>query len=99
MTERVAATNEQVFAALRASHERILGELVEFASIPSVSTDPALAFDLGGRRGIGIHGYTGAPSDDWLQKPGSHGCIRMPAYMAHKFFHNVSIGTPVTIVH
>lgn len=29
--------------------------------------------------------------------PASHGCIRMPAHMAETFFHNVSIGTPVTI--
>jgi acetylornithine deacetylase/succinyl-diaminopimelate desuccinylase-like protein len=35
-----------VLAHLRANHERILGELVEFASIPSVSTDPAHAADI-----------------------------------------------------
>lgn len=29
--------------------------------------------------------------------PASHGCIRMPAHMAETFFHNVSLGTPVTI--
>ena len=28
----------------------------------------------------------------------SHGCIRMPAFMAENFFKNVSTGTPVTIV-
>ena len=27
----------------------------------------------------------------------SHGCIRMPAFMAEAFFNNVSTGTPVTI--
>ncbi len=27
----------------------------------------------------------------------SHGCIRMPGFMAEKFFANVSIGTPVAI--
>lgn len=31
--------------------------------------------------------------------PASHGCIRMPGFMAEKFFENVSIGTPVTISH
>ena len=31
---------------LRANHDRILAELIEFASIPSVSTDPAHAADL-----------------------------------------------------
>ena len=31
--------------------------------------------------------------------PASHGCIRMPGFMAEKFFANVSVGTPVTITH
>jgi acetylornithine deacetylase/succinyl-diaminopimelate desuccinylase-like protein len=35
-----------VLGALRASHDRILDELVEFAAIPSVSTDPAHAADM-----------------------------------------------------
>ena len=35
-----------MLARLAASHERVLGELVEFASIPSVSTDPAHAGDV-----------------------------------------------------
>ncbi len=30
--------------------------------------------------------------------PASHGCIRMPGFMAKKFFENVSVGTPVAIV-
>mgnify|MGYP006339678889 CR=1 FL=1 len=30
--------------------------------------------------------------------PASHGCIRMPGYMAQTFFNNVSVGTPVQIV-
>ena len=30
--------------------------------------------------------------------PASHGCIRMPGYMALHFFDSVSVGTPVTIV-
>jgi len=29
--------------------------------------------------------------------PASHGCIRMPSFMAHAFFHNVAVGTPVTV--
>ncbi len=36
-----------VIARLRASHDRILGELIQFASIASVSTDPAHAADMG----------------------------------------------------
>jgi hypothetical protein len=31
--------------------------------------------------------------------PASHGCIRMPGFMAEAFFNNVSVGTPVTVVH
>ncbi len=30
--------------------------------------------------------------------PASHGCIRMPGFMAEAFFANVEIGTPVTVV-
>jgi hypothetical protein len=29
--------------------------------------------------------------------PASHGCIRMPGFMAEAFFNNVSVGTPVTV--
>jgi len=39
-------TTEQVLAYLQANHDRILGELIEFAAIPSVSTDPAHAADV-----------------------------------------------------
>lgn len=31
--------------------------------------------------------------------PASHGCVRMPPHMAQIFFHNVGIGTPVTVRH
>jgi lipoprotein-anchoring transpeptidase ErfK/SrfK len=41
--------------------------------------------------GVGMHaGYLPG-------YPASHGCIRMPEFMAEKFFHSVSSGTPVTI--
>ncbi|HVT40728.1 MAG TPA: dipeptidase [Gemmatimonadaceae bacterium] len=36
----------EVLAHLRANHDRILADLVEFAAIPSVSTDPAHAADM-----------------------------------------------------
>jgi lipoprotein-anchoring transpeptidase ErfK/SrfK len=29
--------------------------------------------------------------------PASHGCIRMPGFMARNFFENVQVGTPVSI--
>ncbi len=44
-------SNAQVLAQLAASHDRILGELIEFASIPSVSTDPAHAADMAAAAG------------------------------------------------
>lgn len=42
--------------------------------------------------GVGMHaGYLPG-------YPASHGCIRMPEFMAQNFFRSVSTGTPVTIV-
>ncbi len=38
--------NERVLVVLRENHDKILARLVEFASIPSVSTDPAHAADM-----------------------------------------------------
>src|SRR5918997_4089870 len=41
--------------------------------------------------GVGMHaGYLPG-------YPASHGCIRMPEFMAENFFNAVSIGTPVTV--
>jgi hypothetical protein len=59
----------------------------------------------------GTH-YKGAPMPYYMQiapgfglhagylpgYPASHGCIRMPEFMAEDFFNNVEVGTPVTIV-
>ena len=39
-------SHEHVVAHLKANHDRILAELVEFAAIPSVSTEPAHASDM-----------------------------------------------------
>ena len=39
-------SSEKVLAHLAARHDRILAELVDFAAIPSVSTDPAHAADM-----------------------------------------------------
>jgi acetylornithine deacetylase/succinyl-diaminopimelate desuccinylase-like protein len=41
-----ATSLEQVLARLRENHDRILARLIEFAAIPSVSTDPAYASDM-----------------------------------------------------
>ena len=41
--------------------------------------------------GVGLHaGYLPG-------YPASHGCIRMPEFMAENFFNSVSAGTPVTV--
>ena len=41
--------------------------------------------------GVGMHaGYLPG-------YPASHGCIRMPEFMAENFYNTVSVGTPVTI--
>jgi acetylornithine deacetylase/succinyl-diaminopimelate desuccinylase-like protein len=42
----MTASLQEVLDQLCASHDRILNELIEFASIPSVSTDPARAADI-----------------------------------------------------
>ena len=44
-----------------------------------------------------IHGGVGMHEGFLPGYPASHGCIRMPGFMAEKFFNNVSVGTPVTI--
>ena len=46
-----------------------------------------------------IHGGVGMHEGFLPGYPASHGCIRMPGFMAEKFFNNVSVGTPVTIEH
>lgn len=46
-----------------------------------------------------IHGGVGMHEGFLPGYPASHGCIRMPSFMAEKFFNNVEVGTPVTIAH
>ncbi len=46
-----------------------------------------------------IHGGVGLHAGFLPGFPASHGCIRMPEDMARIFFNNVSIGTPVQVVH
>ena len=46
-----------------------------------------------------IHGGVGMHEGFLPGYPASHGCIRMPGFMAEKFFNNVAVGTPVTIGH
>lgn len=51
-----------------------------------------------GRTGIGFHGYTGAPVEDWISKSASHGCVRMLQKDVDRVFHLALEGTSVTIV-
>ncbi|MBL8856965.1 MAG: L,D-transpeptidase family protein [Planctomycetes bacterium] len=51
-----------------------------------------------GRSGIGFHGYTGAPVEDWISKNASHGCVRMLQPDVDRVFHLAIEGTSVTIV-
>jgi len=48
-------------------------------------------------KGIGFHGYTGAPSDDWLGKQDSHGCLRLLQPDIHALYAWVPKGTKVII--
>jgi len=44
-----------------------------------------------------VHGGVGMHEGFLPGYPASHGCIRMPGFMAEAFFRNVDLGTPVTI--
>lgn len=44
-----------------------------------------------------IHGGVGMHEGFLPGYPASHGCIRMPGFMAEAFFRHVEVGTPVSI--
>ncbi len=44
-----------------------------------------------------IHGGVGMHEGFLPGYPASHGCIRMPGFMAEAFFRNADLGTPVTV--
>jgi hypothetical protein len=46
-----------------------------------------------------VHGGVGMHEGFLPGYPASHGCIRMPGFMAEAFFRSVSVGTPVTVEH
>jgi LysM repeat protein len=50
-----------------------------------------------GRTGIGLHGYTGAPTKDWLEQPGSHGCVRLQKTDCERVFQLALEGTAVRL--
>lgn len=45
-----------------------------------------------------IHGAVGMHAGYLPGYPASHGCIRLPYFMAQAFYNNVQNGTPVTVV-
>lgn len=46
-----------------------------------------------------IHGGVGMHAGFLPGYPASHGCIRMPMFMAKTFFENAPLGTPVIVTH
>lgn len=51
-----------------------------------------------GRKGIGLHGYTGDVAANWIEQPASHGCVRMLQRDIDRVFHLAVEGTRVTIL-
>jgi lipoprotein-anchoring transpeptidase ErfK/SrfK len=52
---------------------------------------------LGGRTGIGLHGYTGAPAPDWIERGASNGCVRMLQPDIDRLFEIALDGTRVVL--
>ena len=52
---------------------------------------------FGGRTGIGLHGYTGAPTPDWIERGASNGCVRMLQGDVDVVFELALEGTRVVI--
>jgi lipoprotein-anchoring transpeptidase ErfK/SrfK len=44
-----------------------------------------------------FQGAYGLHAGDVPNYPASHGCIRLPAFMARKFYDGVKLGTPVVV--
>lgn len=52
---------------------------------------------LGGRTGIGLHGYTGAPAPDWIERGASNGCVRLLQADIDRVFELALDGTRVVL--
>jgi lipoprotein-anchoring transpeptidase ErfK/SrfK len=50
-----------------------------------------------GKRGIGLHGYTGDHPEAWLEQPKSNGCVRLQQADMDRIFHLALEGTTVSI--
>ncbi|MFN0007278.1 MAG: L,D-transpeptidase family protein [Planctomycetota bacterium] len=51
-----------------------------------------------GRKGIGLHGYTGDVAANWIEQPASQGCVRMLQRDIDRVFHLAVEGTRVTLL-
>lgn len=52
---------------------------------------------FGGRTGIGLHGFTGAPTPDWIERGASNGCVRMLQRDVDRLFDVALEGTKVVL--
>jgi L,D-transpeptidase ErfK/SrfK len=50
-----------------------------------------------GKKGYGIHGYSGAPPEKWIGKAVSNGCVRMLKDDIDRVFRVAQVGTKVRI--
>lgn len=50
-----------------------------------------------GRKGIGLHGFTGDDPSAWLGKDASNGCVRMLQDDIDRVYHLALVGTPVEL--
>lgn len=80
--------------------DKVTGEIIQ-ANISSVrDPKPKNARYAGAKMPyfMRIVGATGLHAGFLPGYPASHGCIRMPEFMAEAFFNNVSLGTPVEVI-
>ena len=50
-----------------------------------------------GQSGIGLHGYTGSPAPDWIERGASNGCVRLLQSDADRVFELALEGTQVVL--
>ncbi|MFN0244096.1 MAG: L,D-transpeptidase [Planctomycetota bacterium] len=50
-----------------------------------------------GKSGIGLHGFTGDVPANWIERPASHGCVRMLQADIDRVFHVALEGTAVEL--
>jgi hypothetical protein len=72
---------------LQANQERILAELIEFARIPSVSTDPAHRDDISGAEWVGVNWQGRLKRSDPARRRAS-GCLRRMAGKGRHSHHS-----------